>query len=131
MENFWSGEEADGAEGHGLLSSDLMSHIKSRQLTNYNKFVIFQNILVALDSLHEQKCAHKNLKASNILINFNATLQDFGIKFINLLPQDPMRDDLDGLRVKDLKDVGLVFMQLFSNKQIEETKDNIDIFYVE
>lgn len=100
-------------------------------MTNYNKFVIFQNILVALDSLHDQKSAHKNLKATNILINYNEELNDFGIKFINLLPQDPMRDDLNELKFKDLRDLGFVFMQLFSNKGIDENDSKVDSFYVD
>ena len=108
-----------------------MSHVKSRQLTNLNKFVIFQNILVALDMLHNLKSAHKNIKASNILINYNEELDDFGIKFINLKPQDPVRDDLNDLKLKDLKDLGFVFMQLFSNKAIDEKETGVDCFYVD
>ena len=71
------------------------------------------------------------MKASNILIYYNDDLNDFGIKFINLLPQDPMRDDLSELKFKDLKDLGFVLMQLFSNKAIDESDSKVDCFYVD
>jgi serine/threonine protein kinase len=132
MDEFHSGlnEEFSKTE-----SSDLLAHIKGRQLTNYHKFVIFQNILVALHSLHEQKSAHKNIKASHILINFNEELNDFGIQFINLLPQDPIMDDLADLKFRDLADLGFVIMQLFSTKAIDEEMEKdekqVDWQYVE
>ena len=131
IENFHS---VDSSTTSSLSSTtpDLLSHIKSRQLTNFNKFVIFQNVLVALEQLHDQKSPHKNLKSSNILINFNEELNDFGIQLINLLPQDPIHDDLNELKFKDLRDLGKVFMQLFSNKSIEEeNNEEIDCFYVD
>lgn len=86
---------------------------------------------MALDSLHEQKSAHKNIKASNILIKFIDELNDFGIQLINLLPQG-IHDDLDDLKFKDLRDLGFVFMQLFSNKAIlAESENNVDCFFVD
>lgn len=71
------------------------------------------------------------------MIKYNEEVNDFGIQFINLLPQDPIQDDLSDLKYRDLADLGFVVMQLFSHKNIDlhdeenKEKSQVDWQYVD